>query len=235
MIRKGTKHTCRLFELDEFRWLLEDIYGEDVFVSYEPDGATIEVGNELVDTDDLHRRLAEALDVEEITSFHTDNYMPVGVWIVVKEKPSDDGAMQWLKSYVYNDLMASEPGYIYDALTSAGANHDDIRALGFGFRIPPGAPDEYLIVNGKVIDFDTETSLGEPQAWIYLKDGTSIEVTHEEDGLDPEDQYYSARHHCSEEDFENDVYHSTMGVIDQCSGTMEEVTRFIENAVAKAQ
>lgn len=67
----------------------------------------------------------------------------------------------------------------------------------------------------RIAEFSGETPLGEPQMWIYLGDGTSIEVTHEEDGLAPEEQYFSIRHHCSEKDFENDAYHKTCGVIAQ--------------------
>ena len=31
--------------------------------------------------------------------------------------------------------------------------------------------------------FESETEYGEPQIWIYLNDGTSIEITHEEYGI----------------------------------------------------
>ena len=82
-----------------------------------------------------------------------------------------------------------------------------------------------------MIWFDDHTPLGEPQAWIYLKDGTSIEITHEESGLALEDQYFSARHHCSEDDFENNVYHSTMGVIDQRSGSFADIANMIERLI----
>lgn len=68
---------------------------------------------------------------------------------------------------------------------------------------------------GVELDFSDETSLGEPQAWVYLDSGESIEITHEEDGLDVSDMYYSVRLHCSEEDFEKDLYHKTMGVIQE--------------------
>lgn len=71
--------------------------------------------------------------------------------------------------------------------------------------------------------FESETEYGEPQIWIYLNDGTSIEITHEEYGLDKSEQYYSARLHCSESDFENDMYHSTMGVIAQTCGDIIDV------------
>lgn len=85
------------------------------------------------------------------------------------------------------------------------------------------------LANSKhVITFDSETAHGEPQAWVYLKDGSSIEITHEEYGLEPNEQYFSLRHHCSEEDFENDVYHSTMGVIDECSGGLAAIAPMLQ-------
>ena len=61
--------------------------------------------------------------------------------------------------------------------------------------------------------FNDETPLGEPQHWIYLKSGRSLEVTHEEDGLPENEQYFSIRLHCSEEEFDNGEYSSTIGVI----------------------
>lgn len=63
------------------------------------------------------------------------------------------------------------------------------------------------------LQFTDETALGEPVAWIYLSDGTSLEICHEEEGLKEDEQFYSIRHHCSDKDFEEDKYHSTMGVI----------------------
>lgn len=43
----------------------------------------------------------------------------------------------------------------------------------------------------------TETAYGEPQIWIELKSGRSIEITHEQEGLSEEDKFYSIRLHCS--------------------------------------
>lgn len=60
----------------------------------------------------------------------------------------------------------------------------------------------------------TETEYGEPQVWICLKSGRSMEITHEMNGLDEDSWYYSIRLHCSEKEFDDDIYHSTMGVID---------------------
>jgi len=60
-----------------------------------------------------------------------------------------------------------------------------------------------------------ENNYGEPQAWIYLEDkDRSIEITHEKEGLSQDEEFYSLRLHCSEEEFDNDDFHSTMGVIE---------------------
>ena len=61
--------------------------------------------------------------------------------------------------------------------------------------------------------FNDETDFGEPQHWIYLKSGRSLEVTHEEDGLSENEQYFSIRLHCSDEEFDNGEYSNTVGVI----------------------
>ena len=61
--------------------------------------------------------------------------------------------------------------------------------------------------------FNDETPLGEPQHWIYLKSGRSLEITHEEAGLPEEQQYFSIRLNCSEEEFNNGEYYKTCEVI----------------------
>lgn len=82
-----------------------------------------------------------------------------------------------------------------------------------------------------LINFETE--FGEPQVWVYLNNDMSVEITHEEYGLSFSEQYYSLRLHCSEEDFENDIYHSTMGVIYQTIGDEEFVMSILNNIIAK--
>ena len=72
--------------------------------------------------------------------------------------------------------------------------------------------------------FNDETSLGEPQHWIYLKSGRSLEITHEEYGLPENEQYFSIRLHCSEEEFDNGEYSSTIGVITTLTATTAQDT-----------
>ena len=72
--------------------------------------------------------------------------------------------------------------------------------------------------------FNDETPLGEPQHWIYLKSGRSLEITHEEYGLPENKQYFSIRLHCSEEEFDNGEYSSTIGVITTLTATTAQDT-----------
>ena len=56
---------------------------------------------------------------------------------------------------------------------------------------------------------------GEPQAFISLENGRSIEITLEKEGLSEEDFFYSGRLHCTEEEFDNNAFPSTMGILNQ--------------------
>ena len=81
--------------------------------------------------------------------------------------------------------------------------------------------------------FNDETPLGEPQHWIYLKSGRSLEVTHEEDGLPENEQYFSIRLHCSEEEFDNGEYSSTVGVITTLIATTAQDTLNCINVIMR--
>ena len=72
--------------------------------------------------------------------------------------------------------------------------------------------------------FNDETSLGEPQHWIYLKSGRSLEVTHEEYGLSEDKQFFSIRLHSTDEEFDNGEYSSTIGVITTLTATTAQDT-----------
>lgn len=81
-------------------------------------------------------------------------------------------------------------------------------------------------VLGKTYEFTDETALGEPTAWIYLTDKSSIEVTHEECGL--KEPFYSIRHHCSDE--EEEIYHKTCGVINVfCTDNISEAEKLLSD------
>ena len=65
---------------------------------------------------------------------------------------------------------------------------------------------------------ENETSYGEPQAFFELDNGRCIEAVLEQEGLAPEEYFYSVSLHCTEKEFDNGDFNSTCGVIDRyCS------------------
>lgn len=84
----------------------------------------------------------------------------------------------------------------------------------------------YADVVQQMIDKVNETSYGEPQAWIYLNNGRTIEVTFEQEMLSSEEQFYSVRLHCNEKELEGGEFHGTLGVMNQLNtktNSMEEI------------
>lgn len=75
----------------------------------------------------------------------------------------------------------------------------------------------------------TDTPFGEPQMWVNLPNGRSLEITHETYGLKERDCYYTWRVHCSDEEFENDDFHSTCGVIDTRISGNEDYETWLKN------
>ena len=81
--------------------------------------------------------------------------------------------------------------------------------------------------------FNDETPLGEPQHWIYLKSGRSLEVTHEEYGLLEDKQFFSIRLHSTDEEFYNGEYSNTVGVITTSIATTAQDTLNCINAIMR--
>ena len=72
-----------------------------------------------------------------------------------------------------------------------------------------------LSIIEQIRNHDNETEYEEPQAYIYFDNGRTLEVTHEKNGLAPDKQFYSWRVHCSDEEFDNDLFYRTCGVVRQ--------------------
>lgn len=60
---------------------------------------------------------------------------------------------------------------------------------------------------------ENETSCGEPQAWLYLDNGRSIEIVHEEYALSPEHQFFSITLHCTDTEFDDGKFYMSNGII----------------------
>lgn len=68
-----------------------------------------------------------------------------------------------------------------------------------------------------------ETVFGEPQAWVYLESNRSIEITLEQEGLEEKDYFYAVRLHCNEDEFDNEDFESTCGIIESyCTSEVNE-------------
>jgi hypothetical protein len=59
-----------------------------------------------------------------------------------------------------------------------------------------------------------KNSYGESQAWLEIDKNRSIEITHEKEGLPKNEEFYSLRLHCNNEEYDNDKFNKTMGIID---------------------
>lgn len=82
------------------------------------------------------------------------------------------------------------------------------------------------------------TEYGEPQVWYALANGRSIEVTKEMEMLPVSRYFYSARSHCSEEEFDADDFHATLGVIDSFASSSlseEDLESVIRSALYSAE
>ncbi len=65
---------------------------------------------------------------------------------------------------------------------------------------------------------ENQNGFGEPQAWISLPNGRSIEITLEQEGLSEEEYYYSVRLYRNEEEINNYNLKTTCGIIESyCS------------------
>lgn len=92
----------------------------------------------------------------------------------------------------------------------------------------------YADVVQQLMDKQNDTAYGETQAWVYLDNGRSIEVTLEQDMLPPDEHFYSVRLHCNEKEADAGEFHGTCGIIDQLNSktdSMEEVKGLIYSSL----
>lgn len=64
----------------------------------------------------------------------------------------------------------------------------------------------------QTFEVNSHTPYGEPQIWIQLSNDTALEITDETDTKNNK-PLYSMLHHCSSDDFDNNKYATTMGII----------------------
>ena len=85
-VRASQLKTCIILTNTEYDALLHELYPDsEIETEYTLEGISIDIDGDCVDTDDLHKKLAEYFDVHEVTSTHMDDCeYSIGVWIVYR-------------------------------------------------------------------------------------------------------------------------------------------------------
>lgn len=73
----------------------------------------------------------------------------------------------------------------------------------------------------------TETALGEPQLFLYCENNRYLEITKEQDGLLPENEFYSIRYNCNDDEFDEGKFGNN-GIIDSWNTQDIPTTTFKE-------
>ena len=84
-VRPSMKKNCLFLYGEDFEILMRTLFGEETETEYalEGSGVNLYCGEEDISDDDIIEELSKYFDVE-VTSFHTDCYETVGVWVVYK-------------------------------------------------------------------------------------------------------------------------------------------------------
>lgn len=109
------------------------------------------------------------------------------------------------KEHVFLTVLDDHLGHFYE---KAG-----FKMLREGNMVRPNLAELFSEIKHQLDIPENVTQSGEPQGFLSLPNGRSLEVTLESSGLPEEECFYSGRLHCSEEEFDNGIYAETMGVI----------------------
>ncbi len=91
-----------------------------------------------------------------------------------------------------------------------------------------------ILVKDQPIEF-TYDGEENPSGWLYLSDGTYLEIEHEE-RLPEGERYFYVRHHCSCSDYRLGLYAEGGGCMFQMTvDTFKEASDMVRNLVAEAE
>ena len=88
-VRKSQLKKCIFLTIDEFREVVTKFFGDDTTVEAGWDGIYLEANEDALCTSEVLAGLAKHFGVNEVTSYHIDDFEEIGVWIVYKE--AEDG------------------------------------------------------------------------------------------------------------------------------------------------
>lgn len=184
------------------------------------------------------KKLAEKMSW--LDSAYVSGYMKALTSSPSLETVEPNAADNLIKAMIaYGMEYSWSDGEIIHALTDLGITYDDFCHAGAqDFAKDYLESQDIQLINdikAQIIGRKNTTSYGEPQAWVSLSNGRSIEVTLEQEGLAEPEYYYSVRLHCSEREYENNDYYSTNGVIDQYASsgsTLDEIDKLVLAAIS---
>ena len=107
-------HQCYLMDIHNFEFTIQDLFGAEVSVELDSDGINIVSGDGTsFDGTEIAKALSEHFDVK-VTSFHTDNCEPAGVWIVYEssEPLSGESLTKAVEQYDFEHACGDTCGVI---------------------------------------------------------------------------------------------------------------------------
>ena len=115
-VRAEQHKTCIFLIEEEFDSIIRQCFGEKANVCYELDGLTFSKDEETaIDTDELHRTLADYFEVGEVTSIHIDDCDVIGVWIcfrgTAKELQGTERYTLSIKNGYLDISVSQDPNY----------------------------------------------------------------------------------------------------------------------------
>ena len=91
-----------------------------------------------------------------------------------------------------------------------------------------------ILIDGFTMEFTYDGEVN-PSAWLYLSDGTYIEIEHEERMPVPE-RYFYVKHHCSCRDYRLGIYEESDGCMEMTTAdTFNEAVGIIREMTAAAK
>ena len=91
-----------------------------------------------------------------------------------------------------------------------------------------------ILIDGFTMEFTYDGEVN-PSAWLYLSDGSYLEIEHEE-RMPENERYFYVKHHCSCRDYRLGLYAESEGCMSQITAdTFPEASRLIRETVEEAK
>ncbi len=91
-----------------------------------------------------------------------------------------------------------------------------------------------ILIDGVPMEFTYDGEIN-PSAWLYLSDGTYLEIEHEE-RMPVNERYFYVRHHCSCRDYRMGLYSESEGcMLQMTADSFSEAARMVRETIEEAK